>query len=152
MWVSTGTNRMTRILALRSKGASGPAVPAIGELRAYLAGGWVYCCDRGNDRMQVLTKQGKFGRSLRAHPDAGHWLGLQFAFRQTTTEILVVDDGEHNVIWTVLPRRRTVVGDGHRAETTDSFTGCIRSATRKAICIPAKSTPANAIQKCVLQH
>src|SRR6266403_1129776 len=84
----------------------------------------VYVCDRVNDRMQVFTKQGKFVKqfTLRAQT-LGMGSVWQFAFSMDENQkFLFVDDGENNVIWTVLRDDGTVVGQmGHSGRNAGQF-------------------------------
>jgi DNA-binding beta-propeller fold protein YncE len=86
--------------------------------------GLVYVCDRVNDRMQVFTKQGKFVKEFTLRPQT---LGMgsvwQFAFSTDAQQkYLFVDDGENNVIWTVLREDGTVVGQmGHSGRNAGQF-------------------------------
>jgi hypothetical protein len=74
--------------------------------------GFVYVCDRVNDRMQVFTKQGKFVKEFTVRPET---LGIgsvwQFAFSiDEQQKFLLVADGEDNVIWTLRREDGAVVG------------------------------------------
>ncbi len=86
--------------------------------------GFVYVCDRVNDRMQVFTKQGKFVKEFFVRPQT---LGIgsvwQFAFSTDENQnFLLVADGENNVIWTVRRDDGTVVGQtGHNGRNAGQF-------------------------------
>ena len=86
--------------------------------------GFVYVCDRVNDRMQVFTKQGKFVKefSLRTQT-LGMGSVWQFAFSTDEHQkFLLIDDGENNVIWTVRREDGTVVGQmGHNGRNAGQF-------------------------------
>jgi DNA-binding beta-propeller fold protein YncE len=78
--------------------------------------GFVYVCDRTNDRMQVFTKQGKFVKEFSLRPQT---LGMgsvwQFAFSNDEHQaFLLVADGENNVIWTLRRDDGAVVGQTGR--------------------------------------
>jgi DNA-binding beta-propeller fold protein YncE len=86
--------------------------------------GFVYVCDRANDRMQVFTKQGKFVKEFRVRPET---LGVgsvwQFAFSTDEQQkFLLVADGEDNVIWTLRREDGAVVGQtGHNGRNAGQF-------------------------------
>ena len=86
--------------------------------------GLVYVCDRVNDRMQVFTKQGAFVKEFTLRTQT---LGMgsvwQFAFSiDEKQKYLFIDDGENNVIWTVLREDGTVVGQmGHSGRNAGQF-------------------------------
>jgi DNA-binding beta-propeller fold protein YncE len=86
--------------------------------------GLVYVCDRVNDRMQIFTKQGKFVKEFTLRTQT---LGMgsvwQFAFSTDEQQkYLFIDDGENNVIWTVLRENGTVVGQmGHNGRNAGQF-------------------------------
>jgi len=98
--------------------------------------------------MQGLTKQGKFCEAVySARSDAGPWdrSGNSRFSMDENQKFLFVDDGENNVIWTVLPRRRN--GRGPKWDTAGAPRAVhwyIRSSpTRKATSTQERSTPAN---------
>jgi hypothetical protein len=111
-------------------GAYNPAAPADQQFRNPVhcvhisRDGLVYVCDRVNDRMQVFTKQGKFVKEFTLRTQT---LGMgsvwQFAFSMDENQkFLFVDDGENNVIWTVLRGDGTVVGQmGHSGRNAGQF-------------------------------
>jgi len=86
--------------------------------------GFVYVCDRVNDRMQVFTKQGKFIKEFTVRPQT---LGIgsvwQFAFSTDEQQkFLLVADGENNVIWTIRRDDGAVVGQtGHNGRNSGQF-------------------------------
>jgi DNA-binding beta-propeller fold protein YncE len=86
--------------------------------------GFVYVCDRTNDRMQVFTKQGKFVKefSLRTQT-LGMGSVWQFAFSTDEHQkFLLINDGENNVIWTIRREDGAVVGQtGHNGRNAGQF-------------------------------
>lgn len=86
--------------------------------------GTVYVCDRGNDRVQAFTKQGKFLSEFTLKPAT---LGLgsfwDFAFSHDPgQEYMLVADGENNVIWTVKRSDGSIVGStGHGGRNAGQF-------------------------------
>jgi hypothetical protein len=86
--------------------------------------GFVYVCDRVNDRMQVFTKQGKFVKEFTLRPET---LGIgsvwQFAFSTDEHQkFLLVADGENNVIWTLRRDDGAVLGQtGHNGRNAGQF-------------------------------
>jgi hypothetical protein len=111
-------------------GPYNPAAPADQQFRTPVhcvhisRDGLVYVCDRVNDRMQMFTKQGKFVKefSLRTQT-LGMGSVWQFAFSTDAHQkFLLIDDGENNVIWTVLREDGTVVGQmGHNGRNAGQF-------------------------------
>ena len=111
-------------------GAYNPAAPPDRQFRNPVhcvhisRDGFVYVCDRVNDRMQVFTKQGKFVKEFFVRPQT---LGIgsvwQFAFSTDENQnFLLVADGENNVIWTVRRDDGTVVGQtGHNGRNAGQF-------------------------------
>ena len=86
--------------------------------------GFVYVCDRLDDRMQVFTKQGKFVKEFSVRPQTlGQGSVWQFAFSTDEHQkFLLVDDGENNVIWTVRREDGVVVGQmGHSGRNAGQF-------------------------------
>jgi DNA-binding beta-propeller fold protein YncE len=84
----------------------------------------VYVCDRVNDRMQVFTKQGKFVKEFSLRPQTlGMGSVFQFVFSMDPQQkYLIVNDGENNVIWTILREDGTVVGQmGHSGRNAGQF-------------------------------
>jgi hypothetical protein len=86
--------------------------------------GFVYVCDRVNDRMQVFTRQGKFVKEFKVRPET---LGIgsvwQFAFSTDEHQkFLLVADGENNVIWTLRREDGAVLGQtGHNGRNAGQF-------------------------------
>lgn len=86
--------------------------------------GFVYVCDRVNDRIQVFTKQGKFVREFTLRPET---LGIgsvwQFAFSTDEHQkFLLVADGENNVIWILRRDNGAVLGQtGHSGRNAGQF-------------------------------
>jgi DNA-binding beta-propeller fold protein YncE len=111
-------------------GAYNPAAPADQQFRTPVhcvhisRDGFVYVCDRVNDRMQVFTKQGKFVKEFTVRPET---LGIgsvwQFAFSTDEHQkFLLVADGENNVIWTLRREDGAVVGQiGHNGRNAGQF-------------------------------
>ncbi|HET8923493.1 MAG TPA: hypothetical protein VFN26_10915 [Candidatus Acidoferrum sp.] len=86
--------------------------------------GMVYVCDRVNDRMQVFTKRGRYVKEFTLRTQT---LGMgsvwQVAFSTDEKQkYLFIDDGENNVIWTVLREDGSVVGQmGHSGRNAGQF-------------------------------
>jgi DNA-binding beta-propeller fold protein YncE len=111
-------------------GAYNPAAPPDQQFRNPVhcvhisRDGFVYVCDRVNDRMQVFTKQGKFVKEFFVRPQT---LGIgsvwQFAFSADENQkFLLVADGENNVIWTLRRDDGAVVGQtGHNGRNAGQF-------------------------------
>ena len=82
--------------------------------------GFVYVCDRNNDRMQIFTKQGKFVKEyfIRGALNNGVVCDLTFT-RDPEQKYILVADNSDNVIWTVRRSDGAVVGmmghDGRQA-------------------------------------
>jgi DNA-binding beta-propeller fold protein YncE len=111
-------------------GAYNPAAPPDQQFRNPVhcvhisRDGFVYVCDRVNDRMQVFTKQGKFVKEFTLRTQT---LGIgsvwQFAFSADENQkFLLVADGENNVIWTLRRDDGAVVGQtGHNGRNAGQF-------------------------------
>jgi DNA-binding beta-propeller fold protein YncE len=111
-------------------GAYNPAAPADQQFRNPVhcvhisRDGFVYVCDRTNNRMQVFTRQGKFVKEFPLRPQT---LGMgsmwQFAFSNDEhQEFLLVADGENNVIWTLRREDGAVLGQtGHNGRNAGQF-------------------------------
>jgi DNA-binding beta-propeller fold protein YncE len=111
-------------------GAYNPAAPPDQQFRNPVhcvhisRDGFVFVCDRVNDRVQVFTKQGKFVKEFFVRPQT---LGIgsvwQFAFSTDENQkFLLVADGENNVIWTLRRDDGTVVGQtGHNGRNAGQF-------------------------------
>jgi len=72
--------------------------------------GLVYVCDRGNDRIQVFTKAGKFVKEILVRPETlgtGSTWSVAFS-HDPMQKYLLVGDGENGVIW-ILTRDDGVV-------------------------------------------
>jgi hypothetical protein len=86
--------------------------------------GFVYVCDRSNDRIQVFTKQGQFVREFRVKTDTlgnGSVYGLVFSHDSKQKYLLIVD-GENNVVWILNRSDGAVVGSfGHRGRNAGQF-------------------------------
>jgi len=86
--------------------------------------GFVYVCDRTNNRIQVFTKQGKFMKELFVRKETlGQGSVWDFAFSPGAEQkLLIVADGENNVLW-ILDR---ISGDvvsktGHSGRNAGQF-------------------------------
>jgi len=111
-------------------GAYNPAAPPDQQFRNPVhcihisRDGFVYVCDRVNDRIQVLTKQGKFVKEFFVRPQtlgAGSVWELAFSTDENQKYLLIAD-GENNVIWTVRREDGTVVGQtGHNGRNAGQF-------------------------------
>jgi hypothetical protein len=91
--------------------------------------GFVYTCDRTNDRIQVFTKQGKFVKEFLVHPEIvatpayGTVCDLAFS-RDPVQQYLFVADVSNNVIWTVRRSDGTVLGSmGRQGRNAGQFQG-----------------------------
>jgi DNA-binding beta-propeller fold protein YncE len=65
------------------------------------ADGLVYVCDRGNDRIQVFTKEGKFVKEFLVRPETlgtGSTWSVAFS-HDPAQKYLLVGDGENGVVW-----------------------------------------------------
>jgi DNA-binding beta-propeller fold protein YncE len=86
--------------------------------------GWVYVCDRHNDRIQVFTKQGKFLRQYFVRPSTlGNGSTWTLAFSHDPAQkYLLVTDGENNVVWILRRSDGTVVSSfGHSGRNAGEF-------------------------------
>jgi hypothetical protein len=86
--------------------------------------GLVYVCDRISDRIQVFTKEGKFLKEFLLRPETlGNGSAYDLAFSYDPAQkYLLVDDGENNVIWTLLRIDGSVVGTtGHAGRNAGQF-------------------------------
>jgi hypothetical protein len=86
--------------------------------------GFVYVCDRINDRIQIFTKDGKFVKEFILRPETlGNGSAYDFAFsRDAAQRYLLVADGENNVIWTLLRSDGSVQGTtGHAGRNAGQF-------------------------------
>jgi DNA-binding beta-propeller fold protein YncE len=111
-------------------GAYNPAAPPDQQFRNPVhcihisRDGFVYVCDRVNDRMQVFTKQGKFMKEFFVRPQTlGAGSVWECAFSTDENQkFLFVADGENNVIWTVRREDGAVVGQtGHNGRNAGQF-------------------------------
>jgi hypothetical protein len=84
----------------------------------------LYVCDRGNDRIQVFTEDGKFVKELFVSPKTpgeGSTMALAFS-RDPHQKYLYVGDGSNNVVWILNRDDGTVVGKfGHRGHNAGQF-------------------------------
>jgi hypothetical protein len=86
--------------------------------------GFVYVCDRVNDRIQVFTKEGKFQKEFILRPKTlGNGSAYDLAFSHDEAQkYLLVADGENNVIWTLLRSDGSVQGTtGHAGRNAGQF-------------------------------
>ena len=107
-----------------------PSAPPSKQFRGPLVGlrlsndGLLYVSDRGNDRIQVFTKQGKFVKEFFVAPNTlgpGSAAGLTLS-RDQKQKYLFVADGSNNVVW-VLNRNDGSVATrfGHRGHDSGQF-------------------------------
>jgi DNA-binding beta-propeller fold protein YncE len=86
--------------------------------------GFVYVCDRVNNRIQVFTKEGKFAKEIIMRKETigqGSAYDLAFSHDESQTYLLVAD-GEDNVIWIVRRGDGTIVGTiGHAGRNAGQF-------------------------------
>ena len=86
--------------------------------------GFVYVCDRVNNRIQVFTKTGKFVKEFFVRKET---IGMGSAYDLTFSpdkgqKYLFVADGEDNVIWIVLRLDGAIVGTiGHAGRNAGQF-------------------------------
>jgi len=86
--------------------------------------GFVYVCDRRNDRIQVFTKEGRFVKEFFVHPSTlanGSVWTVELS-HERGQHYLLVADGEDNVIW-VLDRSdgHVVTSFGHNGRNAGQF-------------------------------
>jgi 6-phosphogluconolactonase (cycloisomerase 2 family) len=88
------------------------------------ADGFVYVCDRRNDRIQVFTRQGQFVKEFLVHPTTlgnGSVWTIELS-HDTRQHYLLVADGEDNVIWILNRDDGTVVSSfGHNGRNAGQF-------------------------------
>jgi hypothetical protein len=88
------------------------------------ADGFVYVCDRDNDRVQVFTKMGKFVKEFQVHPTTlgnGSVWAINFS-RDPQQKYLLIADGEDNVVWVVRRDNGAVVSSfGHSGRNAGEF-------------------------------
>jgi DNA-binding beta-propeller fold protein YncE len=86
--------------------------------------GFVYVCDRVNNRIQVFTREGKFAKEIFMRKETigqGSAYDLAFSHDESQTYLLVAD-GEDNVIWIVRRGDGTIVGTiGHAGRNAGQF-------------------------------
>ena len=110
-------------------GAYAPAAPPAQQFRTvhcvHIAqDGFVYVCDRGNDRIQVFTKQGSFVKEFVLR---GETLGMGSVWDLTFSDdkaqaFLLVADGSNNVLWTLRRSDGAVLGQtGHAGRNAGQF-------------------------------
>jgi DNA-binding beta-propeller fold protein YncE len=86
--------------------------------------GFVYVCDRVNNRIQIFTKQGKFLKEFFVRKETiGMGSAYDFAFSHDEGQkYLLVADGEDNVIWIVHRSDGAIVGTfGHAGRNAGQF-------------------------------
>jgi hypothetical protein len=102
-----------------SKQFRGPVDPL-----ALSSDGLVYVGDRGNDRIQIFTKQGKFVKELFVAPNtlrSGSVWAITFS-HDSRQKYLLVGDGANNVIWVLNRDDGSVVGTiGHKGHNGGEF-------------------------------
>ena len=117
--------------------------------------GLVYVCDRGNDRIQVFTKQGEFIKEFRVRPETlgtGSTWSVAFS-HDPRQKYLLVGDGENNVIWILNRNDGSVVGKfGHKGHYAGQFSllQCLALDSHGNL-YTGEVAPNNRIQKFVLQ-
>lgn len=86
--------------------------------------GLVYVCDRGSNRIQEFTKQGKFLREFRVRQETlgiGSVWALAFS-SDAKQQHLLVADGANNVVWTLRRSDGAVVASfGHNGRNAGQF-------------------------------
>jgi DNA-binding beta-propeller fold protein YncE len=86
--------------------------------------GFVYVCDRVNNRIQIFTKQGKFLKEFFVRKETiGMGSAYDLAFSHDEGQkYLLVADGEDNVIWIVHRSDGAIVGTfGHAGRNAGQF-------------------------------
>jgi DNA-binding beta-propeller fold protein YncE len=86
--------------------------------------GFVYVCDRVNNRIQVFTKEGKFVKEIFVRKETiGMGSAYDLAFSHDEGQrYLLVADGEDNVIWIVQRSDGAIVGTiGHAGRNAGQF-------------------------------
>jgi len=86
--------------------------------------GFVYVCDRVNNRIQAFTKEGKFVKEIFVRKETiGMGSAYDLAFsRDEGQKYLLVADGEDNVIWIVHRSDGAIVGTfGHAGRNAGQF-------------------------------
>jgi DNA-binding beta-propeller fold protein YncE len=86
--------------------------------------GFVYVCDRVNDRIQVFTKEGKFLKEFFLRKETlGNGSAYDLAFSSDASQnFLLVADGENNVIWTLRRTDGSILGStGHAGRNAGQF-------------------------------
>jgi DNA-binding beta-propeller fold protein YncE len=117
--------------------------------------GLVYVCDRGGDRIQVFTKEGKFVKEFFVHRttlDRGSVWGLTFS-HDPKQKYLLVSDGEDGTIWIIDRNDGTVSGQigtkGHYAGQFSTVQGIAMDSHGNLY--TAEVATNHRIQKFVLQ-
>jgi len=86
--------------------------------------GLVYVCDRGNDRIQVFTKQGKFMKEFPVRIQTlnpGSVWDLAFS-SDKEQKYLFVADGQNNVVWILARSDGKILGSfGHHGRNAGQF-------------------------------
>lgn len=86
--------------------------------------GFVYVCDRVNDRIQIFTREGKFLKEFFIRKETlGNGSVYDLAFSADEGQrYLLVADGENNVIWTVRRSDGEILGTtGHAGRNAGQF-------------------------------
>ncbi len=111
-------------------GAYAPGAPPAQQFRTpvhcvHIAqDGFVYVCDRLNNRIQVFSKQGKFVKEFTVRAETlGIGSAWDIAFsRDKGQSFLFVADGEDNVIWTIQRSDGKILGStGHNGRNAGQF-------------------------------
>ena len=107
--------------------------------------GYVYVCDRVNNRLQVFTKAGKYVKEFFVRRETlGNGAVWDIAFSSDRDQrYLLVIDGENNVVWTLERDSGAIAtSSSTTAATPGSSTGSTRRRSiRTATSIRARSTP-----------
>jgi len=124
--------------------------------------GLVYVCDRGNDRIQVFTKDGKFVKEFAVRPGP---LGTGsvcntcvyppsqiILSRDKDQTYMFVTDGQNNVVWTLRRSDGTVVGRTGRTGQSAGQFHALHSlgSDLEGSLYTGENQPSNRVQKLVL--
>jgi hypothetical protein len=139
-----------------------PAAPPLKRFRgsincvAISADGLVYVCDRGNDRIQVFTKQGKFLKEFRVRPETmgtGSTWAVAFS-HGPKQKYMFVGDGANNVVWILNRDDGSMVGQfGGPGREPGQFQSlqCVAVDSQGNV-YTGEVTPGSRIQKFVLEQ
>jgi len=86
--------------------------------------GFVYVCDRTDDRIQIFTKQGKFVKEFFVRKETlGQGSAWDFAFSSDAQQkFMILADGENNVLWILERDNGNVLGEaGHSGRNAGQF-------------------------------